>query len=97
MFLQDEFVAYYKFQKIFDSFDIFMKRSMVDYFISVLGRGSLIYFTCIGPANQDHNNATHITLNDIFFSMKNNKMFNGCMSNVIEKYSVCYHDLKNHI
>jgi len=30
-FLEDEFVVYHKFQKIFNSFDIFMKRSMISY------------------------------------------------------------------
>jgi hypothetical protein len=95
--LEDEFVVYHKFQKIFNSFDIFLKRSLVSYFMSELGEGhtSLKYFNdennknlCDRTVNPDYNNATQIILNDNFFNMKYDKRFNEFMSKVIEKYSV---------
>ena len=96
-FLEDEFIVYHKFQKIFNSFDIFMKRSLVTYFMSEIGEGygALKYFNdennknlCDRTVNPDYNNATQITLNDNFFNMKYDKRFNNFMSKVIEKYCV---------
>ena len=96
-FLENEFVVYHKFQKIFNSFDIFMKRSLVSYFMSELGEGysALKYFNdennknlCDRTVNPDYNNATQIILNDNFFNMKYDKRFNEFMSKVIEKYNV---------
>ena len=94
-FLDDEFIVYYKFQKIFNSFDIFLKRSLVTYFMSELGEGTsaLKYFNdetninlSARTINPDYQNATQITLNDNFFNMKYDKRFNNIMSKIIEKY-----------
>ena len=41
-FLEDECVVYHKFQKIFNSFDIFMKRHLVAYFVHELGEGNVV-------------------------------------------------------
>ena len=96
-YLEDEFIVYHKFQKIFNSFDIFMKRSLVTYFISELGEGhgALKYFNdennknlCDRTVNPDYNNATQITLNDNFFNMKYDRRFYSFMQKVIEKYCV---------
>ena len=95
-FLEDEFVVYHKFQKIFNSFDIFMKRSLVTYFLSELGgHNALKYFNdetnidlSSRTVNPDYNNAQNILLNNNFFNMKYDKRFNNLMSKVIEKYNV---------
>ena len=41
-FLEDECVVYHKFQKIFNSFDIFMKRHLVAYFVYFLEEGNIV-------------------------------------------------------
>ena len=93
-FLEDECVTYHKFQKIFNSFDIFMKRHLVTYFVYEIGEGNVVlkYFNdetninlSMKPASTD--NALNITLNDNFFNMKYDKRFNNFMIKIIEKYS----------
>ena len=99
-FLEDECVVYHKFQKIFNSFDIFMKRHLVAYFVHELGEGNVVlkYFNVetninlsmrtVNPINTDYNNTINITLNDNFFNMKYDKRFNNFMLKIIEKYSL---------
>ena len=96
-FLEDEYVIYHKFQKIFNSFDIYLKREIVTYFMFELGEGNnaLKYFNdetnknlCDRTINPDYRNALNITLNSDFFNMKYDKRFNNFMLKVIEKYSM---------
>lgn len=96
-FLEDEYIVYYKFQKIFNSFDIFMKRELVTYFMTFLGEGhkALDYFNdetnielSMRTINPDYHNATNINLNTKFFNMKYDRRIYSFMQKVIEKYSV---------
>ena len=95
-FLDDEYIVYHKFQKVFNSLDIYLRRDCVTFFMLHLGEGNIAlrYFNnentslSCGTTNTDHNNATTITLNSTFFSMKYDKRFQDFMNKVIEKYSV---------
>lgn len=96
-FLEDENVVYHKFQKLFNSFDIFLRRNLVGCFINELGEGNLTlkYFNdetnqnllAIRPTNCDYNNVQTLTLNADFFNMKYDKRFQSFMSKVIEKFN----------
>jgi hypothetical protein len=98
-FLDGEYQVYHQFQKIFNSFDIYMRRKCVDYFVAELDEGlsSVKYFnfnsdsSCVVsvPANlinTNYNNATSIALNENFFNMKYDKRFGNFMQKIIEKY-----------
>ena len=94
-FLDESYIVYHKFQKVFNSLDIYLRRDCVTFFMLHLGEGNtaLKYFddnTSLSckTTNPDHNNATTITLNSTFFSMKYDTRFQDFMNKVIEKYSV---------
>ena len=96
-FLEDEYIVYHKFQKIFNNFDIFMKRELVTYFMNDLGEGNkaLDYFNdetnielSMRTINPDYHNASNINLNIKFFNMKYDRRFYSFMQKIIEKYSV---------
>ena len=94
-FLEDEYLIYYKFQKIFNNFDIFLKRDCVNCFMINLqeGQKAFDYFNdetniklSMRIINLDCPHALNITLNDNFFNMKYDKRFISFMQKVIEKY-----------
>ena len=73
-FLDDEYIVYHTFQKVFNSLDIYLRRDCVTFFMLYLGEGNIAlrYFNnentslSCGTTNTDHNNATTITLNSTF-------------------------------
>jgi len=71
--------------------DIFLKRECILFFISELGEGNsaLKYFNddiTNKFLSVNFNNSTKISLNEYFYNMKNDKLFQKFMSKVVEKY-----------
>jgi hypothetical protein len=100
-FVDDSTIIYNQFEKIFNKFNINMKRECVGYFYEEIGMGHTVlqYFNdenninlSMRTVNPDYRNALNITLNDNFFNMKNDERFQRIMNKIIEKYDIKKND-----
>jgi hypothetical protein len=96
-FLSDNNVCYYRFQKLFNSFDIYLKRELVGYLSEFENNNYLRYFNdennvklCDRKINPHYLNASQITLNNDFFGSISNQKIMTFMENIINKYSRYY-------
>ena len=84
---------YHQFQKLFNSFDIYLKYQIVQDFYDFYGQGhsALLYFNddnkkSLSFNNQNFKNAKQITLNNYFYNMIHDDKFKKFMQKIIDDY-----------
>ena len=89
--LDQHYQLYFKFQKIFNMFDIYLKRELVSDFVNNSNNTCLL--RCFDDeqkifrvANPNFNNALQITLNNNFYNMIYDDEIKNFMQKIVDTY-----------